>query len=108
METYERGVVNDVQAESGDAEAGLAVLTTVFNPMEAEIIAAKLRSASIDCAIRHDALSSVYGLTVDGAGRQDIMVRASDLTEAQAALEVADEGAPEWTSDDDDDDDCEC
>jgi hypothetical protein len=32
-------------------------------------------------------LSVVYGLTVDGAGQQDIMVRPEDLEEAKFALE---------------------
>ena len=65
----------------------LALLTTVYNPVEAEIIVAKLRSADIDAYVRHDALSVVYGLTVDGCGQQDIWVRAEDLQEAKAALE---------------------
>jgi len=60
---------------------------TVYDPVEAEIIAAKLRSAGIDSFLRHDALSTVYGLTVDGAGQQDIMVRPGDLEVAKAALE---------------------
>jgi len=33
----------------------------------------------------------VYGLTVDGAGRQDILVRPEDLEEARAALELVSE-----------------
>jgi hypothetical protein len=82
----------DAVAE-GDAGAGeeLVVLATVFDPMEGQIIASKLRSASIDCVVKHDTLSVVYGLTVDGAGRQEILVRAGDLEEAEAAL-TTDEG----------------
>lgn len=68
---------------------GPVLLTTVFDPMEAEIIVAKLRSAGIETFVRHDALSVVYGLTVDGCGQQDIMVRAEDLKEARVALEPA-------------------
>jgi len=63
------------------------LLVTVYDPVEAEIIVAKLRSAGIDAFRRHEALSVVYGLTVDGAGRQDIFVRPGDLEEARAALE---------------------
>jgi hypothetical protein len=63
------------------------LLTTVYNPLEAEIIVAKLRSAGIETFVRHEALSVVYGLTVDGSGQQDVMVRAEDLDEARAALE---------------------
>jgi hypothetical protein len=72
----------------GEADAGMPVLlTSIYDQVEAEIIVAKLRSAGIECFIKHEALSIVYGLTVDGFGQQDIMVRAEDLEVAQAALE---------------------
>ena len=72
------------------------LLTTVFDPLEAEIIVAKLRSAGIEAWVRHEALSVVYGLTVDGCGQQDILVRPSDLDVARAALEPpAEPGPPE-------------
>ena len=63
------------------------LLATVYTPVEAEIIVAKLRSAGIESYVQHEALSVVYGLTVDGCGQQDIWVRAEDLKEAMAALE---------------------
>ncbi len=63
------------------------LLITVYDPVEAEIVVAKLRSCGIDAFVKHEALSVVYGLTVDGAGQQDIMVRAEDLDEARVALE---------------------
>ncbi len=73
----------------GDDVAGDApvVLATMYDPVEAEIIVSKLRSAGIKCYLRHEAAGVVYGLTVDGMGQQDIMVRPQDLEEAQAALE---------------------
>lgn len=76
-------------AGSGPVDAGPALLVTVYDPVEAEIIVAKLRSAGIESFVRHEALSTVYGLTVDGAGQQDIMVRSEDWEEAKAALEEA-------------------
>lgn len=80
---------------TSDSEAGLPVLlTTVFDPLEAEIIVAKLRSAGIEAWVRHEALSVVYGLTVDGCGQQDILVRPSDLDVARAALEPEVEPGP--------------
>jgi hypothetical protein len=63
------------------------LLATLFDPMEAEIVVAKLRSAGIEYFLRHDALSTVWGLTVDGCGQQDILVRSEDLEVARAALE---------------------
>lgn len=72
---------------SGACGPAPVLLVTVYDPVEAEIIVAKLRSAGIDAFRRHEALSVVYGLTVDGAGQQDILVRPEDLDEARAALE---------------------
>ncbi len=71
---------------ASEAEGGIAVLAVVYDPIEAEIIVAKLRSAGIEAMVRHDALSVVYGLTVDGAGKSDVLVRARDLPEARGAL----------------------
>jgi Putative prokaryotic signal transducing protein len=76
--------------------AGPVLLVRVYDPVEAEIIIGKLRSAGIDAFARHEALSVVVGLTIDGCGQQDIMVRAEDLEEARAALLVPEEpGAAE-------------
>ena len=69
------------------------LLVRVFDPMEAEIIVAKLRSSGIETFVRHDALGVVYGLTVDGCGQQDIMVRTHELQDALVALEAGDEAA---------------
>jgi hypothetical protein len=66
---------------------GPVLLATIYDPVEAEIVVAKLRSAGIDAFVKHEALSIVYGLTVDGFGQQDIMVRAEDFEEAKIALE---------------------
>ena len=71
----------------GTDGCGPVLLVTVYDPMEADIIVGRLRSAGIETYVRHDALSVVYGLTVDGAGQQDIMVREADLADARFALE---------------------
>jgi hypothetical protein len=71
------------------------LLARVYDPVEAEIIVGKLRSAGIDAFVRHEALSVVYGLTIDGCGQQDIMVRPEDLREAQAALDTREDGDSE-------------
>jgi hypothetical protein len=71
------------------------LLVRVFDPMEAQIIVAKLRSADIETFVKHDALGTVYGLTVDGCGQQDIMVRTADLQDALVALEAGNDAAVE-------------
>jgi hypothetical protein len=65
----------------------LVTLVAINDPMEAEIILARLRSAGIDSYIKREAVSNVIGLTFNGVGRQEVIVRAEDLIEAQAALE---------------------
>ncbi len=69
---------------------GPVILVTVYDPVEAEIIISKLRSAGIEAWARHEAASVVYGLTVDGFGQQDIMVRPRDIDVARVALEPGD------------------
>ena len=76
---------------NSDSSGAPVLLTRVYNPVEAEIIMSKLRSSGIQVFCKHEAASVVYGLTVDGWGQQDIMVRAGDLEVAQTALEVAEE-----------------
>jgi hypothetical protein len=66
---------------------GPVVLVTVYDPVEAEIIMSKLRSAGIEYWDRHEAASVVFGLTVDGFGEQIIMVRPEDLDDARVAME---------------------
>jgi hypothetical protein len=72
-------------------DSGPVLLTRVYDPVEAEIVVAKLRSSGIEAFARHEALSVVYGLTVDGCGQQDIMVRAEDLEEARTALAITED-----------------
>lgn len=81
-------------AATGAAGDEIVTLVTVYDPVEAEIIVAKLRSADIDAVVRHDALSVVYGLTVDGAGKSEVLVRAVDLPEARGALQETSDGEP--------------
>ncbi|MCE5253362.1 MAG: DUF2007 domain-containing protein [Actinomycetia bacterium] len=86
------GRVGGAGSPGGARSAGTPVLlVTLYDPIEAAIVVAKLRSAGIEAFVRHEALSVVYGLTVDGAGRQDILVRPEDLEEARAALELVSE-----------------
>ncbi len=83
------GPQGEMSGGAGGSEPVL--LARVYDPMEAQIIVAKLRGSGIEAFVRHDALSVVYGLTVDGCGQQDILVRAEDFEQAQTALEVTDE-----------------
>ena len=76
---------------SSDSNGAPVLLTRVYNPVEAEIIMSKLRSSGMQVFCKHEAASVVYGLTVDGFGQQDIMVRPEDLEVARTALELTKE-----------------
>jgi hypothetical protein len=73
------------------SDSGPVLLARLYDPVEAQIVVAKLRGSGIEAFVKHDALSVVYGLTVDGCGQQDIMVRAEDLEDARTALEMTEE-----------------
>ncbi len=62
------------------------LLISLYDPVEAQIVVAKLRSAGIEAMVTHEALSWVLPVTIDGVGKQDIMVRPEDLEDARAAL----------------------
>jgi hypothetical protein len=62
------------------------LLVSLYDPVEAQIVVAKLRSAGIEAMVTHEALSWVLPVTIDGVGKQDIMVRPEDLEDARAAL----------------------
>jgi hypothetical protein len=91
------------RSADGDPDAP-EVLLTVYDPVEAEIVVAKLRSAGITAYARHDALSVVYGLTVDGFGRQDVLVHSADLEDARAVLVYEEAEEPPAYEDEDRDD----
>lgn len=59
------------------------VLVTVYNPIEAEVIKAKLRDCGIEVFSRQE---TVYRLTVDGMGAIEIIVDVNDLEKAKEIL----------------------
>jgi hypothetical protein len=75
-----------VRAAEVERTDGLAVLITLFDPVEADMVVSKLRSAGIESVVQPEALSVVYGLSMEGHGRHHVLVRTEDLAEAQGAL----------------------
>ena len=55
------------------------------NLMEAEIVKGRLESENIPAYIRRDAIGGIYGLTVGGLAKADVLVPAP-LAEKAAAL----------------------
>lgn len=74
--------------KENDHEHDLSTLVTVFDPVEADMVVSKLRSAGIEGIVQPEALSVVYGLTMEGHARHHVLVRTEDLVEARGALDL--------------------
>lgn len=82
--------VADMAAEmEGDHDRDLSTLVTLFDPVEADMVVSKLRSAGIEGIVQPEALSVVYGLTMEGHARHHVLVRTEDLVEARGALDLS-------------------
>jgi hypothetical protein len=54
--------------------------------LRANVIKAKLEAAGIPALLSYDAMSVIFGLTVDGIGKVRVLVRPEDLEAAQSVL----------------------
>jgi len=54
--------------------------------LRANVIKAKLEAAGIPALLSYDAISVIFGLTVDGIGKVRILVRPEDAEAAQGVL----------------------
>ena len=68
---------------------------------EANQIVAFLNAAGIMTALRGESTTKTHGLTVDGLGRMEVLVRESDEEEAGALLRSADAGEFQLGEDED-------
>jgi len=88
-ELFAARLLEVAEATSGAEEhAELMRLTTLFSRVEADLVVAKLRSAEIEAIVQPEALSVVFGLTMDGHARLHVLVRPEDLAEARGVLDV--------------------
>jgi hypothetical protein len=78
-----------VAAKENEQGHELSILVTVFDPVEADMVVSKLRSAGIEGIVQPEALSVVYGLTMEGHARHHVLVRTEDLVEARGALDLS-------------------
>jgi len=63
-------------------------------PLAAEVAKSKLEAAGIPCALRYPSVGRVWGLTVDGLGRVEVVVPAAFEAEAQELLQEQEEEPP--------------
>jgi thiamine pyrophosphokinase len=68
--------------ESGE----LVVVYTAQGHMRASVIKSKLEAAGIPAILSYEALSRIYGLTVDGIGQVRVLVRPEGAAEARRLL----------------------
>jgi len=54
--------------------------------LRANVIKAKLEAAGIPVLLSYDAMSVIFGLTVDGIGKVRVLVRPEDVEAAQGVL----------------------
>jgi len=75
-------------AGQGEIEesADLVVVYTAQGHMRANVIKSKLEAAGIPALLSYEALSRIYGLTVDGIGQVRILVRPESAAEARRLL----------------------
>lgn len=65
---------------------GFVKLTTVYGPVEGEIVKAKLQSEGIDAILQAESLRSLYGIHLDGLGKVEIWVKEEDKERAKTLL----------------------
>jgi len=58
-------------------------------PLGAEVAKSKLEAEGIPAMLRYEAVGRVLGLTVDGLGRVEVLVRPEDEAAARQILEEA-------------------
>ncbi|RPJ61138.1 MAG: hypothetical protein EHM23_08030 [Acidobacteria bacterium] len=76
-----------------------AVLTVVYNDVEANLIKTILEEAGIDCLLVSQVPHSVYPFTINGLGETKIKVLTSRLEEAKAVLAESMDNLPADESD---------
>ncbi len=64
----------------------LSVVFVSQGPLAAEVALSKLESEGVRALLRYEAIGRVLGLTVDGLGKVEVLVAASDAARAQEIL----------------------
>jgi hypothetical protein len=87
--------------KGGPMDQEPVVVWEAMNMMEAEVVKGRLEAEGIPAIIRSEALGQIFGLTMGGLAKADVLVpgplaeKALDILEASDLLEVPDETEPE-------------
>jgi hypothetical protein len=66
--------------------ADVVVVYVSQGPLGAEVARSKLAAAGIPCALRYPSVGRIWGLTVDGLGRVQVVVPTAYVADAQELL----------------------
>ncbi len=66
---------------------GYVFLSYFYTPYEAEIVEGLLKSNGINCYSEHEAVSQIFGITMNGVGRIKLFVEEKKLELAKKILE---------------------
>ncbi len=73
------------------------VACTASGMANANIILGRLETEGIPAKLKYEAVGAIYGITIDGLGKVDILVPASYLQKVREVLEQTyDDGEMEW------------
>lgn len=86
VEEGEHDMVTTTGQGKAEEPDELVVVYTAQGHMRANVIKAKLEAAGIPAILSYEALSRIYGLTVDGIGQVRVLVRAEGAVEARRLL----------------------
>jgi hypothetical protein len=70
-----------------DTREDLVVVYVSQGPLAAEVAKGKLESNGIVAILKYEAVGRAFGLTVDGLGRVEVLVRPEDEDAALSLLE---------------------
>ena len=73
------------------------VACTASGMANANIVLGRLETEGIPAKLKYEAVGAIYGITIDGLGKVDILVPASNLEKAREVLkQTYDDGEMEW------------
>lgn len=73
------------------------VACTASGMTNANIVLGRLETEGIPAKLKYEAVGAIYGITIDGLGKVDILVPAGELSKAREVLEQTyDDGDMEW------------
>ena len=73
------------------------VVCTASGMTNAHIVLGRLKTEGIPAKLKYEAVGAIYAITIDGLGKVDILVPASDISKAREVLaQTYDDGDMEW------------